>query len=154
MNKSFNKIFKSIFSSSISKEEEQDIKLISSSSLFDKRWYLDKYEDVRQEEIDPYIHYLSIGGFEERDPGPSFNSNFYLAEYEDVKKSGLNPLVHYLRFGKHEKRRCMPTEPNKKPVLLLCNGPSIKNIQLPADLDNYEIVRFNFFFFRKGEDCW
>ena len=149
MNKSFNKLLKTIFHSSISKEEEQDLRLILSSPLFDKDWYLDNYEDVRQERIDPYIHYLRKGGYENRNPGPLFDSSLYLAEYEDVRQSGINPLVHYLRFGINEKRRCAPVVSKKKPVLLLCNGPSCENAQLPEDLENFEIVRFNFFFLEK-----
>ena len=83
---------------------KEDLALIRSSDLFDADWYLANNPDVAQTKMDPPLHYLRNGGFEGRDPRPSFSSAWYLDAYEDVKKSGMNPLVHYLKHGKTEKR--------------------------------------------------
>jgi len=79
--------------------------LIRNSGLFDDAWYLAKYPDVAQAEMDPAFHYLRYGGFEGRDPSPQFSSQFYLDTYLDVRDSQINPLVHFLLFGKNEGRK-------------------------------------------------
>ena len=52
----------------------------------------------------PARHYLLMGGFEGRNPGPGFDSAYYLQHNPDVVESGINPLVHYLKFGEKEQR--------------------------------------------------
>jgi hypothetical protein len=79
--------------------------LIRASFLFNAAWYLNRNSDVRDAGIDPALHYLSHGGFENRDPSPSFSSAWYLATYEDVRTAQINPLLHYLQHGKSEGRR-------------------------------------------------
>ena len=75
------------------------------NSLFDTRWYLERYEDVRRSGINPLLHYLTIGAGEGRDPGPLFQTAYYLEDNPDVR--GANPLAHYLRHGRHEGRLAM-----------------------------------------------
>ena len=82
----------------------QDLYLISTSSFFDKNWYLEKNPDIAKAGVNPYLHYLRHGGFEGRNPSPKFDSSWYLDTYKDVKNRGLNPLIHYLRYGKKEGR--------------------------------------------------
>lgn len=77
--------------------------------MFDKDWYLRNNPDVAQAAVNPMIHYLRHGGFEGRDPGPSFSNKWYLDAYEDVRKAGINPLAHYLRFGRREGRQIQPS---------------------------------------------
>ena len=72
--------------------------------LFDTRWYLERYEDVRRAGVNPLLHYMLHGWREGRDPGPGFQTEFYLAANADVRASGANPLAHYLRYGRHEGR--------------------------------------------------
>jgi hypothetical protein len=86
----------------------RDIRLIESSDLFDKNWYLEKNPDVAQAKINPSLHYLYYGGFEGRDPVPDFSSTWYLYDNENVKKAGINPLVHYLKYGRKEGRKAIP----------------------------------------------
>ncbi|MBI1792906.1 MAG: glycosyltransferase [Chloroflexi bacterium] len=83
---------------------EEDLKLIKSSDLFDEVWYLQNNPDVASAKADPARHYLLLGGFEERDPGPNFSVQSYLDSYPDIAKSGINPLIHYLKFGMAEGR--------------------------------------------------
>jgi glycosyltransferase involved in cell wall biosynthesis/SAM-dependent methyltransferase len=85
-----------------------DLALIRSSGLFDEAWYLAHNPDVAQAKVDPLLHYLNDGGFEGRDPGPSFTSALYLDAYEDVRKAGINPLLHYLRYGQKDGRMAQP----------------------------------------------
>jgi hypothetical protein len=76
--------------------------------LFDTRWYLKRYEDVRRSGMNPLIHYLLHGFREGRDPGPDFQTAYYLGSNPDVRNNGVNPLTHYLRHGRHEGRLRVP----------------------------------------------
>lgn len=79
-------------------------KIIKRSGLFDVKYYLFAYPDIRKAEIDPIMHYIKFGVAEGRNPSREFNTNFYLNKNEDVKISGINPLVHYVLSGKDEGR--------------------------------------------------
>jgi len=85
-------------------KKKKAIQLIKNSQLFDSKWYLEQYSDVKATGIEPARHYLLFGGFENRDPSLKFSSQGYLDLYPDVKESGMNPLEHYIRYGEIEKR--------------------------------------------------
>ena len=85
-------------------ELQSQIKEIELSGLFNTEWYLEKYEDVNDANINPIEHYLLSGTYEGRDPSEDFNTLWYLHKYPDVSESGLNPLIHFIRFGKAEER--------------------------------------------------
>jgi O-antigen biosynthesis protein len=88
----------------------QEISMIRASDLFDPDWYLAHNPDVAQAGVNPLIHYIQYGGFEGRDPSPSFSSTWYLEAYEDVKKADINPLIHFLKYGRLENRKPLPTQ--------------------------------------------
>lgn len=73
--------------------------LVSASGLFDAQWYLERYPDVAQADLDPLDHFMTHGGREGRRAGPDFDCRWYSEKYPDVARSGLHPLVHYLRHG-------------------------------------------------------
>src|SRR5262249_36240733 len=50
--------------------KEDAARLLARSSLFDPKWYLVTYPDIRDAGVDPLEHYLLYGGFEGRAPGP------------------------------------------------------------------------------------
>lgn len=83
-------------------------KIIKKSGLFDERYYLTIYEDVRKGDIDPIEHYLKYGWKERRNPSEKFDTNFYLETYPDVKHSKINPLLHFVRYGQKEGRKAHP----------------------------------------------
>ena len=68
--------------------------IIKQSGLFNSNWYLDEYEDVKYNKIDPIYHYLKMGVFEFCKPNPEFN------EY-DHDEFGLNPLVKDILYSKN-----------------------------------------------------
>ena len=61
----------------------RDALLVSRSSLLDKDWYLEQYPDVNLRGLDPYLHYLTDGWREGRDPSPVFHTTsvFFLNKY-------------------------------------------------------------------------
>jgi hypothetical protein len=81
-----------------------DLKLVQSSLLFDRDWYLENYPDVAQAGIDPLVHFMELGWREGRDPGTEFATSAYLKANADVAASGINPLLHYIEFGHAEGR--------------------------------------------------
>lgn len=83
---------------------DDDLKLLENSSLFDADYYCQTYSDVAASHIKPALHYLSVGASEGRDPSKAFSTNDYLQRYRDVRGADINPLVHYLRHGKTEGR--------------------------------------------------
>jgi hypothetical protein len=82
--------------------------LVKRSGLFDRQWYLGKNPDVSRAGVDPLRHYLTVGGFEGRDPHPLFDSDWYLRQYPDVASAHVNPLRHYLDRGALEHRNPNP----------------------------------------------
>ncbi len=81
-----------------------NVSLISSSLLFNAKWYLAEYPDVARAGMDPAQHYLQFGVLEGRDPGPNFSSINYLRANPDVQDAGINPLIHYIKHGEGEGR--------------------------------------------------
>ena len=110
-------------------QRNSEISSIRASGLFDPDWYLAHNPDVAQAGVNPLIHYIQYGGFESRDPSPSFSSKWYLEAYEDVKKAGINPLIHYLKYGKLEKRNPLPTQDNNQ--FRTDNFETVQGAQIP-----------------------
>ncbi|MDR1280052.1 MAG: glycosyltransferase [Opitutaceae bacterium] len=92
-------------------DNEQNARLLSSSKLFDKKWYLAQNPDVKKSGMPAEDHYLSFGWKERRDPSVHFSTAAYLDCNKDVAEAGINPLIHYLRVGHAEKRTLRKTLP-------------------------------------------
>lgn len=90
--------------------EKQQIALIEASPLFDKKWYLSQYPDVKKKKVNAARHYLKKGYKEGRNPSPDFDGKDYLKRYKDVAKKGVNPLVHYILHGAKEGRSYKPAD--------------------------------------------
>ncbi len=82
--------------------------LVKKSKLFDQKYYLSMYPDVRKADINPIWHFINEGWREYRNPSGVFNTRFYLASNPDVNHSGVNPLIHYIKYGKKEGRITIP----------------------------------------------
>ncbi len=68
--------------------------IIKKSGLFDARYYLKEYPDVRRADIDPLVHFVKFGWREERNPGPDFDTHAYLEAHTELRQKNINPLVH------------------------------------------------------------
>ncbi|MDO5824899.1 MAG: glycosyltransferase [Methanosphaera sp.] len=80
------------------------VDVIEKSGLFDKEYYLEKYDEVKYYLVNPIEHYVTKGAYEGKNPSKSFNSNYYLYHNPDVNDKKLNPLFHYITVGKKEGR--------------------------------------------------
>jgi len=87
------------------KRDILDYFVIRNSGLFDSKYYLEIYPDVRRADIDPIWHYVRYGWKEGRNPSREFDGSGYFGAYPDVKNANINPLVHYQKYGKKEGRK-------------------------------------------------
>ena len=101
---SYNKRF--AYSKIVSNMDNDQINFMHNliSPDFDEVFYLNNYSQVKELNIDPIIHYLTLGWKLGFNPNSEFDNDYYLKNYEDVQKSGVNPFVHYIQFGKKEGR--------------------------------------------------
>lgn len=81
----------------LSQAQWNDLRTISASGLFDARYYLDSYDDVRESASDPLMHFVTYGYKEGRNPGPGFDTRAYATMCGIGSNSDINPLVHYIR---------------------------------------------------------
>ena len=84
--------------------ENRQIEIVKKSPLFDAKWYLEHYPDVRAKKVGAARHYVRFGWQEGRNPGPDFNTNDYLFLNPDIKIGNICPLVHFEKYGKKEGR--------------------------------------------------
>lgn len=82
-------------------EQEREL----AATAFDPAYYLARYPDVAEFNLDPLEHFLQAGWREHRDPSASFSVMGYLDLNPDIADAGVNPLIHYLRFGREEGRQ-------------------------------------------------
>lgn len=92
---------------------KQELEALRNSSLFDPKYYLEQYPDVKMLGMDPLEHYLWLGARIGRDPSPEFSSKGYLALHADVAEAGANPLRHYVFQGKKEGRQLATRAPRE-----------------------------------------
>jgi predicted O-linked N-acetylglucosamine transferase (SPINDLY family)/capsular polysaccharide biosynthesis protein len=77
--------------------------------LFDSKFYLDEYPDVKIAGVDPLKHFIEFGEAELRKPNPLFDPEFYLNQLpaSERKIAHRNPLTHYVSHG--ERRGFYPS---------------------------------------------
>jgi len=71
---------------------------------FDADWYIVNNPGDEANLGDPFVHYMSFGWREMRDPSPYFSTSSYLDLNPDVRDAGMNPFRHWVLFGIEEGR--------------------------------------------------
>ena len=103
---------------------KRDMEEIQASGLFEAKWYLETYPDVKALGMEPIEHYLWLGARLRRDPSLHFDAAAYLAQNADVADADVNPLLHYVRWGKREGRSLTRAfDPMRKPT---ANSPQLQ----------------------------
>ena len=72
------------------------IRILRSSGLFDREYYLAQNPDVAAAHLDPIRHFVKCGAAEGRDPSCLFDTSAYIQSHPELAASGMNPLLHYL----------------------------------------------------------
>ena len=80
------------------------MKILRRSRLFNPKYYLFSYPEVRYADIDPIKHFIKFGSSEGKNPSAEFDTLFYQEYYNDVKDANIPPLVHYILYGEKEGR--------------------------------------------------
>jgi glycosyltransferase involved in cell wall biosynthesis len=78
--------------------------LIRKSGLFDEDYYIQTYPEVKNQNLNPIMHYIQTGWKEGKNPSPDFDTAYYLRENKDIRMGRINPLVHFIQFGRAEDR--------------------------------------------------
>jgi hypothetical protein len=60
--------------------------------LFNKKYYMETYKDVKKH---PFKHFILKGAYEGRNPNPNFNTLDYIMENPDIVYMAENPIFHY-----------------------------------------------------------
>ncbi len=74
-------------------------KLAIDLKLFDAKWYLEKYPDVKKAKMDPFHHYVNYGAKENRNPNSIFDTQWYSKQYPEVRALRISALEHYMVYG-------------------------------------------------------
>lgn len=75
-----------------------EYRIIKKSGLFDAKYYLQTYPDIRKNNIDPLKHFIKHGYQEGRNPSEIFITN----SYPDLLEAGVNPLLWYIENEKEK----------------------------------------------------
>lgn len=76
--------------------------------LFDQKFYLEEYLDVKQSGINPLVHFVLHGLVEGRRPNALFDPSWYKKANPDVAASGMLPALHFALYGAYEGRNPGP----------------------------------------------
>lgn len=102
---------------------ENTLREIQESGLFDPEYYLANNADVRAKGTDPLKHYMLKGWIENRNPCAAFSPSDYLLANPDVAEAQVHPLLHYIQCGQLEGRPirlpvriCEMTAVKRRPV--------------------------------------
>lgn len=80
---------------------------------FDEQFYTNSYPQVKESNLSPLEHYMTVGWKINMDPSRGFIGASYFAANTDVYNKGANPLIHYLLFGIIE-GRSITSSPDRK----------------------------------------
>jgi Methyltransferase domain len=83
--------------------DRRTVRLLRSSGLFDRDYYLAQYPDVAAVHLDPIRHYVRYGAAEGRNPSRFFETSAYVEDHPELNHSGMNPLLHYALHGSNKK---------------------------------------------------
>lgn len=86
------------------------VKMLLNSDLFDEKYYVKHYPEVKKFCLPPVYHYLKVGWKLGYNPSAKFDTKAYLSSYADVIRN--NPLIHYLTSGKKEHRSIFEVNEN------------------------------------------
>jgi len=82
---------------------------ISRSNLFDPRYYLLNYDDIRKEDVNPLTHFAKIGWKEGRNPSANFDTKNYYKKHPELVGKNINPLIHFIDQENLRKRNERPS---------------------------------------------
>src|ERR1035437_7306519 len=83
----------------VAKLSLSDLEAVLLSSVFDRHFCVNAYPDIARAGVNPLLHYLEHGRFEQRKASKTFDPTLYLEANPDVANSGIEPFLHYVLIG-------------------------------------------------------
>lgn len=80
--------------------EQDDVRLVRESGLFDEQWYRETYLLGRQEIMSPVEHFLQYGPRKGYRPNRDFDPQAYILRYPECLEGGTNPLLHCIKMNR------------------------------------------------------
>lgn len=68
--------------------------------MFDNLYYVSKYQDLAQSDLNPLIHFLNFGWKELRTPSKKFDTAWYWLVHQSGEPDCICPLSHFYKYGK------------------------------------------------------
>lgn len=65
-------------------------------ALFDTAFYLSRYEDVAESNMNPLVHFIRYGATDGRQPHPLFNPEYFWSHFDGKPHTGVDPVLQYL----------------------------------------------------------
>jgi len=81
---------------------QPEFEAVLHAGMFDADFYLRSYPDVAKAGVNPYLHFMQYGRFENRKPVEGFAGAAYLEANPQVGFSGVEPYLHYVLVGQQE----------------------------------------------------
>ena len=100
-------------------------RILLRKKFFDAEFYRQRYPDVIEARMHPFVHYLLHGAAEGRKPAAWFEPDYYLARYPSARQRGGDPFLDYLVRGRREGLSTHPLS-NTQPV---SNAQPLSNTQ-------------------------
>ena len=76
-------------------KRETNVDVIEKSNLFNKKYYLKQYPELKKQNIDLAEHYLKVGFLEGKNPSALFDNDIYLSYYPDIFYNKINNYIIY-----------------------------------------------------------
>jgi glycosyltransferase involved in cell wall biosynthesis len=77
-------------------KERRQKRIIMRSKLFDERWYLKRYDDVRRQDINALKHFIRAGAWEGRSPNKTLDLASYIMENHGQLDINASPIIQYI----------------------------------------------------------
>jgi glycosyltransferase involved in cell wall biosynthesis len=84
--------------------------LVYGRKLFQTKFYLDTYFDVKRSGVDPLLHYLSVGCRLGYNPSQYFDTKRYREQYMSALNEEIDPLLHFYLLGRFEGAKPIPVD--------------------------------------------
>lgn len=123
----------------------KEAELIRKSGFFDQEYYLSRYKDVVEKNIDPALHYVKQGAKMGRIPNPALNPEFLINQYDE----DINHISPGLFFLKHYIHHLLLSLSSSQPVNQLTYSKYLcysmldhEMLRAPLDRKDYRVIGY------------
>ena len=132
-----------IMINTLSLQEKLEYETIFESGEFDIEFYSKMYGVV---DIDPIIHYITVGVDKKFNPNLNFDTQYYLENNPIIRNKKINPFFHYIRYGRDECKIPKPLDLDQSKKLGLKSKQEIHDylVIFNSNLFDYSFYKKNY----------